>query len=488
MVALFNYLALIGAFLSASLVLPALVAFGTNDLENGFTLLIYAAIGSFFSGAILLATRGRAINLDRIGSIYLAIISWIVFPLILAIPISDLFKIQYVDAIFEAVSAFTTTAADGIQNLDAIPPSALFLRSNLQWTGGLATLLTFVLFLGPIRAGGLPKPRSGSGEAAGRTTSGINRTALGIFRIFLFLTIVCFVLLMLTGIDAFSALILASTAVTAGGYLPSSKSLVEITTPLGLIVMSTFFVLASLNIFWQRMVQKWQIQNLKHHRESYYIGLTIALLSFAFLVSIVNASGNLNTDNTAQTLSESVFNATSLVSTSGLQSRPGIFVLLSPLVVFGILLIGGGCYSLAGGIKFYRIGAMLFHAESELTKLIYPHSVAKPHFGSEAYSIRLMKSIWTMFAAFMCVMVVGAGALSITGLSFQASFTASIAAITNAGPAYSIDWVPRGTPGWLAYFEMSQQQKMILSIIMVFGRLEVIAIIVALNPTYWLRR
>ena len=218
MIALFNYLAVIGAFLSGSLILPAFVGFGTNDYDSGFTLLIYLAIGGFLSSTVMMATRGREISLDRVTSIYLSVISWIFFPLVMALPISDLFEISYADAVFEAVSAFTTTAADGIKNLEGVPPAAIFLRSNLQWTGGLATLLTFVLFLGPIRAGGLPKPRSSAGEAGGRTTTAINRIAWRMFQVFLFGTLVCFALLMLTGVDAFSSLILASTAMTAGGY------------------------------------------------------------------------------------------------------------------------------------------------------------------------------------------------------------------------------------------------------------------------------
>jgi len=73
-------------------------------------------------------------------------------------------------------------------------------------------------------------------------------------------------------------------------------------------------------------------------------------------------------------------------------------------------------------------------------------------------------------------------------MEFQASLTAAVAAISNAGPAYSADWVPRGTAGWPGYFEMSLTQKMMLSAIMLLGRLEVIALIVAFNPTYWLSR
>jgi trk system potassium uptake protein TrkH len=487
MIALLNYVAVIGAFLSASLVLPAFVGFGTSDFDSGFTLLIYAVIGAFFSSAILMATRGRKINLDRVNSVYLAVLSWIIFPLVLAFPLADLFQISYLHAVFEAVSAFTTTAADSIDSLEAASPAAIFLRSNLQWTGGLAAILTFILFLGPIRAGGLPKPRSSAGEASGRTTSAVNRIAWRMFLYFFLATIICFVLLMLSGVDAFSSLILTSTAMTAGGYTPAGKTLVDIAPPFALIVMAVFFIIASTNVYWHRMVIKWQINNLKNHRESYYlIGLT-GLLSFVFLIAIFRASGS-TVVGPFQTVSEAIFNASSLISTSGLQSRPGIFLLITPSVVFLILLIGGGCFSMAGGIKLYRLGAMLFHSENELTKLIYPNVVTKSHFGAEIYNLRLMKSIWTMAAALIGTMVLGALALAFSGMSFQASITASIAAITNAGPAYSVDWVPRGTEGWPSYNEMIIPQKMILSIIMLLGRLEVIAVLVAINPTYWIKR
>lgn len=485
MIALFNYLGLIGAFLSVSLVLPAFVAFGTDDLQNGLTLLVYAGIGGFFSIAILMATHGRNASLDRTSSIYLAIVSWFVFPLILAVPISDLFAISYGDAVFEAVSAFTTTAADGIANIDALPASAIFLRASLQWTGGLATLLTFILFLGPIRAGGLPKPRASAGEATGRTTASINRIAMSMLRFFLFVTLLCFVLLMMSGIDAFPSLILATTAVTAGGYLPDGRTLSETASPLGLMVISVFFLLASTNVFWQRMVMRWQVPNLKAHRESYFVILAILLLSLVFLVTIIQASGP---GSAGVVASEAIFNASSLVSTSGLQTRPGIFLLIGPLAALTVLLIGGGCFSMAGGIKYYRIGAMGFHAEAELSRLVYPHIATSGHFGSEEYSLPLMKAIWTMFAAFLFVLIIGAGALAASGLSFQASFTASVAAITNAGPAYSVDWVPRGTEGWLSYPDMSVTQKLVLSCVMLFGRLEVIAVFVALNPFHWLRQ
>jgi trk system potassium uptake protein len=486
LVGLLNYLAQIGSLLSLSLLLPALVGFGTDDFRTGYMLLIYATFGLFLSLTVLAATRGRERSLGRVSSIYLAISAWLLFPVLAAIPLAGVFGVSYIDGLFEAVSALTTTAADGITNSQDAPAAALFLRVTLQWAGALCTLLTFVLFLGPVRTGGMPRPRTSSGEAVGHTRSGIKRSAWQFTQYFLISTIVCFALLMLTGVEAYDSLILASTAISAGGYLPPGSDLIDVANPATLMIMAMFFLVASTSVFWQGLILKMRWADLKGHRESYFLIGAAGVLSIVIYGAIQQASGGAAQVSWFERVSEAIFNATSLVSTSGLQTRPGIFALLPPLLVVTVLIIGGGCYSSAGGVKLYRVGGMIFHAQTELSRLVYPHGIHRTHFGSELYSLGLMKSIWTMFTAAMMTILIGANVLAVSGMDFQASLMATVAAFSNAGPAYSVDWVGFGAAGWPAYFEMDAVQKLLLSGIMLFGHLEVIALIVALNPFYWL--
>jgi trk system potassium uptake protein TrkH len=487
-VAILHYLALVGTFVTTSLLLPILIGYGTGDTEQAGRLLYFTALGFFLAVSVLMATEGRGMTLDRTKSIYLVVIGWLIFPLILAIPISGLFAISYFDAWFEAVSAITTTAADGIRNSESSGTTAMVLRSTIQWLGGFLTLLTFVLFLGPIQVGGMPRPRTSIGEAATRSVIAVNRMAFNMFRYFSLATLLCFALLILCGVDAYSSLILTSTAVTAGGYVPTGTDLSSIANSPALLVMAAFFLLSSTSVFWHRMVIKWQVTNLKRHRESYFLLAVVFVLALIFLVAISSAAGSVAISDFGRVASEAIFNSASLVSTSGLQSRSGIFALLAPSFILALLIIGGGCFSTAGGLKYYRVGAMFFHSRIELSRLIYPSGIAKTKFGSERYNVGLMKSIWTMFLAASILIVLSANALALTGMDFHAGFTAAIAAFSNAGPAYSPDWVLRGTPGWPAYGEMAINQKIILSVVMIFGHLEVIALIVAVNPFYWLKR
>ena len=488
MFALFNYIGLVGTFISAVLLIPALTAFGFNDTENGFSLLIYAALGSFLSINLLVATQDRGSVLKRSTALMLAVFGWLLFPVALAFPVAGTFGISYSDALFEAISALTTTAADGLGSLDTRPAAAIVLRASLQWIGGLLTILTFLVLLGPTGVGGLPKTRRSIGEGAGRVATGISRMTSSLTRYYVGATLVCFALLLLTGVSPFDSLILSSTAISSGGYLPPDGQLFELGTPATLLVMAFFFMLAATSVYWHRMVGRWQIDNLRRHRESYYLIAIMAAISVFLLIIFLTTPGMRQAAGTFSLISEAIFNAASLVSTSGLHSNAGIFTLLSPAFVFAVLLIGGGTYSSAGGLKFYRVGAMLFHARQDLAKLVYPHAVAPRHFGTETYNLQIMKAIWVMSISSIVAIAVGSGLLAMLGLDFQASITASVAAFTNAGPAYSPDWAPRGAEGWLAYHEMGIGMKFALAAIMLIGHLEVVAFLVVINPFRWLAR
>lgn len=487
MVALIYYMALAGTCLSLFLLLPMLVGFGNGENDAAYDLLVYSLLGTFLFSSLLMAIRGREFRLDRENTLYLVVAAWIVFPLLAALPLRDLFAISYSEAVFEAVSAFTTTSAEGLRNPDGALRTAIFLRASIQWLGGLATLMTFVLILGPIRAGGMPKPRTSAGEAAGRTATGINRLGVQLIRAWLLLYVIAFALIMMSGVDAFSSAIFASSAVSTGAYAPSGAPVGDILGISGKLVVTLLTIIGATSIFWHRMILEGRTDTLRRHRESYVVIGLVLLVAMAFFVALRNVSGGTADDLPLQ-LSEALFSAASIVSTSAMESRPGMFALLGPMLILVLVSIGAGTYSTSGGIKLYRIGGMFFHAQAELSRLVYPHGVIPTRFGTEEYTPRLMKAIWTMFTAAITVMIVSSLLLAMSGMAWQASLTATIAAFANAGPVYSPEWVERGVAGWPAWSQMDTFQRAVLNIIMLAGRLEVIALVAVFNPLWWFRR
>jgi len=489
MTAFIFYLAALGAILSLSLLLPILVAFGFQEIEVGYRLINYASMGAFLSVATLLAVRGYAGRLGRLAGIYLCITAWIGLPLLLALPFSDILQLSFIDGYFEATSGFTTTGATIVRSIDNIPKSMVVARAQLQWLGGLATLITIILILAPSRIGGLPQ-HGQSSVAASVLSSSSNLAAFcwRLTRVYLAISLTCFSLLLITGSPPFDALVLAMTAISSGGFLPSDRSLDATVSQSGLAVMTLFLLIAATSIFWHRMLVRLNVEELQRHRESYFILATWVIVGFVLSYLIFRAAGSASGFRYSSATSEGFFNAASMISTSGLQSRSGIYALLPATVVLGLMFLGAGCFSTASGIKFFRLGAMLSQSVHELNLLIYPHGIRPRHIGSLTYDIQMMKAIWGLVVAAIVVVIFGAIMLSYYGMNFQAGFTASIASFVNAGPAYGPEWAPQSELGWPSYSDMIYQQKVILCGLMIIGRLEVVLVFAALNFAFWFNR
>ena len=489
MIAFLYYFAAMGAVLSVSLLFPVLVAFGSSENEIAYRLLIYAVLGSFFSVSTLLSIQGRMGGLERNTAIVLAVLSWTLFPLLLAIPLADTAGISYVDAVFEATSGLTTTGASIFPNLETVPRAIILYRAQLQWFGGIGTLITLVLILAPWRIGGLPLTNSAS-IAASIVTSPARLASYcgGLVRVYAILTLTCLISLLILGTQTFNALIFSLTAVSTGGFLPSDESPDMLLGRGAMVVFSLFLIIGATSIFWQRNLYRGRVEEIKAHRESYlvigvWLGLSL-IMGFMFF----RAAGSSDVLPPLSAMIEGLFNAASLISTSGVQSRPGAYTILPITLVLLLLVIGAGCYSTAGGIKFYRLGGMLTLAFHELNRLVYPSSIRPTHFGYTKYDLEFMKAIWTLYGAFLLTITFSTWILSLSGMSFEASFAASISSLTNAGPAYIgelSELQPNPQP---PYSDMISLQKLLLAVLMILGRLEIIVVIACVNLLIPFRR
>ncbi len=357
MIAFVYYFSAIGAILAGSMILPALIAFGNQETDLGYRILLYSGFAGFLCMATFLAVMGRLNGIKRNTAILLAVFCWIAFPLISAIPISDMAGISFIDAFFQAMSSFTTSGSSVFKNLETVPKSIIFMLAQFQWFGGLATLITLILVLAPWEIGGLPQV--GTASVAASIVASHSRLVsfcAGIFRVYLFLTLMCFILLVLAKVNPFNAMIFSFTALSTGGLTPVIESIDLVLGNPGMIIMAVFFMIGATSIFWHQYIYQFQFEELKSHRESYFVLAAWLGLAFYIAYTLVAAAGStvLLPDYTA--MSEGLFNSASIISTSGLQSRPGALSLLPPTLVLIVIFIGGGCYSTSGGIKFFRIG------------------------------------------------------------------------------------------------------------------------------------
>ena len=482
MIAFLYYFSAIGALVSISLLFPALVAFGFEENDAGILFLFYGAIGLFMCGATLLSVMGRPGKLERSVTILLAVFSWFALPMVLALPISHISQIDISSAIFEAVSGFTTTGASSFANLETVPKSILFYRAQLQWMGGVATLVTAILVLAPWKIGGLPQV--GAASVAASIISSQQRVtsyALKILRVFAILTTLCFVALLMTGLDPYSASIMSMTALSTGGFLPSTTSPDILLGQSGMIIFTVFLLIGATSIFWHELIVRLKAEELIKHRESNFVLIIFVIVSAFLAYRLTQLNGGVGTGGVSGLISEAAFNSASIISTSGIESRPGIFSILPATIVLLLAMVGAGSYSTSGGIKYFRVGGMYSMATNELERLIHPHVVPAGRLGSVRYNGEFVRAIWSLFTCMVVIIGAGFFLLCLTGMSFQASFTAMLAAISNAGPLYSLDWVPAAEHGWVSYPDMGAFQKTILAVTMILGRLEIVVVVAVIN-------
>lgn len=469
-------------FLSCSLVLPVLIAVAAG--EPFARLLLHALLGVFASGCILLSLAGRTERPTPMTSLAVMLSVWLVLPIATAIPFADLLDLSYIDALFEAASGLTTTGASVLPRLADLPSSLVVLRAQLQWFGGALSLLTILTVLAPLGIGGLSAqalPRA-SGR---RSLLALGRAADLVRTVCLFYTTVTaatFLAFLLCGTEPVIALCLAMTAVSSGGFLPFDGALLDRVGVAGLVVFALVLLLSATSVYWHRMVLSWQRNRLRQHRESYFVLLVTAGLALVLFISLARVSA---ADARAVQLAESFFNAASLVSTSGIESRPGVLTLIALPVVLFVMLAGGSAYSTSGGIKLYRLGGMFVQSSQELRRLVYPSGIMSARFGSQSFDVTMIRAIWSYFVASIVVIAGGALLVSPSAVDFEAALVATVSAFSGAGPIYEAGWAPPGSPPWPGWEAFDPPAKLVLVAVMLAGRVEVLAVVALFSLRYW---
>jgi trk system potassium uptake protein TrkH len=469
---------------------PILMATVLGEMQIAIRLSIYLLLGLFLSLIIFKGLEGRKTTPPHIGSFILAIFIWTGLPLLISLPLGDITGLSRLDALFDSVAAFTTTGASTIHSWENVSPSIIFFYAQIQWMGGLVTLLTLVLLVAPSSIGGLPTPRSVHffGRSVLSNDAASFKLFIQVLKLYGGATLFCFVLLLLNSTEPFYALILSLLALSTGHIDLPGAVLSDALGNSGMFILGVFLLVGGTNIFWHESIIKFRKTELINHRESYFVIVLSAVLGLVFALILYRAAGSSAVLPSVSALSEGFFHAVSLVTTSGLETREGVIALLPPSLILFIIFIGCGVFSTGGGIKIYRVGAMLMQAGAEVKRLLYPHLIEPKHVGAMRYDLETMKAILSFFIATILVIGIGVMGVALSEISGEASLFAAISAFANAGAFYGAVLVDGQAEKWPLYHELTWYAKMILASLMIFGRLEVLVILGALNLTFWRNR
>lgn len=474
------------AAIAGAMLVPAMFALALDSIVQIQAFVIPAFVVGFLAGCMIIAFKSRQPFYGRRQNLLLLVLVWTMVPAAAALPFyTSGYPDSIVAAYFEASSGFTTTGATVLGGLSQTPESIIVWRALLQWMGGLATLLSLATLLGPLSGSVIEdrQLRLISHTATG-TMLHMREAVRTIVPLFTALTSACFVALSASGIPPFDAFCLSLSALSTGGFMPRDGTIILYGAPLAELSLAFFMVLGGVSVIWVRAVLQMRWTIVRETHEPAWIFMIVGGIGVFLAAALVVRTGDYTLSTMSHAVTLGLASAASLVTTSGFAVSEQTYALLPYMAVLCLCIIGGGRLSTAGGLKVYRIASMLRQLGREFRLLVYPHGVRPSRHGAEALDVEVVKSVWIMLTAY--ILVVGAVTMAVAGagVPFSGAVMAATGAVSNIGPVYefsrTIDF-----PSAPTYAQMSPAAQLMLSAGMVFGRMEILALLTIFNTVFW---
>ena len=402
---------------------------------------------------------------------------WLALPLFGALPfVLGATGAPMVDALFESMSGLTTTGSTVFTRLERLPEGLLFWRGMLQWFGGVGIIVVAMVFLPELRVGGMQIFKSEAFDTMGKILPRAGEIAQQISVIYLGLTLICAVTYVALGMETFEAIVHSMTTVSTGGFSTSDASFGAFQGPME-YAASVFMILASLPFVRYVQILAGSARPLIHDTQvRAYLTTILALTIFFAIYRLV-----VNGDHLEHGFREAIFNVTSIISGTGYASVDyQEWGAIAVVVFFFIGLIGGCAGSTACSIKIFRYQLLLASISTQLRRLYAPHGIFEPRYEGRKVSEEVLSSVMAFFVMFFVSLGIVSMLLALTGLDFVTSVSGAATALANIGPGLGAEIGPAGT-----FSNLNDTAKWILTVSMLVGRLELMAVFVLFTAQFW---
>lgn len=459
--------------------LPAIVT-GVLYAEWDDTLAL--AVTAVLAAAIWLAGRrfvgGNETITTREGFAAVAL-SWLVLILFGSLPylFADVFN-RPVDAVFETAAGFTTTGATVLPDPGVLSHAMLLWRATTQWVGGMGIIVLSIAVLPMLGAGGVELARAEApGPEPDRMTPRFRDTAERLWWLYVGLTGIEAVLLTVGDMSVFQAIAHSLTTMPTGGFGTEASSLAGFSAYTQWVII-IFMVAAGVSFalhFRALSRPRVYLENTEFFGYLAILGLAVAIIA----AGTWSLGGGIEAR-----LRDSVFTAVATVTGTGYATAnwaafaPGLL-----LAVLVFMFLGGMAGSTAGAVKTYRLGILYKTIGSNLKRIIYPSVVSVQRFDGKAVEPRLVHGVVAFFVLYVGFFVGGSVLLGFfePGFDLTTIGSASASAIGNVGPALG-ELGPTSS-----YAKLGADSKLLLSFLMVVGRLEIYPVLILLTHRWWRR-
>ncbi|MBO4309882.1 MAG: TrkH family potassium uptake protein [Lachnospiraceae bacterium] len=459
---------------SAFMVLPGLVAMYYH--EKYWWAYIVVALAGMLAGILVSVKKPKNMQLfakEGFASVGLA---WLFMSLIGALPPFLTREIpNYIDAVFEMTSGFTTTGATILTDVEAVSHATLFWRSFSHWIGGMG-IFVFLLAIMPMVGGvNMHLLRAESpGPVVGKLVPKMKDSSQILYIIYIFLTVVQIISLWIMGMTPFEAVCTACATAGTGGFGVYNSSIAGFSTLIKWDV-TIFMILYGINfnVYFLILARKFKnIFNIEEVRT--YLIVIIASTAIVTL-NILKMYQSFGT-----ALTDAAFQVASIITTTGFATADfNTWPALSKTILILLMVTGACAGSTGGGLKFSRVLIVFKAVRQEIHSFIHPRSVKAVGMDDKTLDKNVVKSVCVYFILFSIIYFGSVLIVSTDKYDIISNFTAVLATMNNIGPGLEVV----GPTGNFAGF--NYLSKIVFIFDMLAGRLELYPILLLFIPQMW---
>ena len=404
-------------------------------------------------------------------------LSWLLLSFFGALPFVFSGAIPHLhDALFESVSGFTTTGSTILRDIEGLPRGILFWRSFTHWIGGMGVLV-FTLAVLPRLSG--RTAHLARAESPGPTFSKLlpkmGDTAKMLYALYFALSLAECACLLLAGMNVYDALIHTFGTAGTGGFSNYNLSVAAFHSPLIEWIIACFMLLFGINFAIYFHALRREGGPILHSEEMWaYLGLVL-LATGAITATILPRYPDFFT-----ALRYGFFQTASVISTTGFSTTDfNIWPLFARCMLLLVMCTGACAGSTAGGFKISRVLLLVKSAYRDLEHTLLPRKVSVVRFEGKSVPESTLTQLGVYLFIYLCLFLAGGILLSFDAGDLTTSFTASLTCLSNVGPGLG----QVGPAENFAFF--SPVSKLILSLLMLAGRLEIYPVLILFSPTVW---
>ncbi|MBQ3654429.1 MAG: TrkH family potassium uptake protein [Synergistaceae bacterium] len=464
---------------SSAMLLPLCLALWDNSHDAWAFTVSFIVGGGMGLGLWFGLKREARISIGIREGLGITSLSWIAASALGALPYSLGAGVSYTDAFFEAVSGFTTTGATIMTDIEALPRGILLWRSLTHWMGGMGIIVLSLAVLPFLGVSGMEMYKAEvPGLTAEKVTPRLHQTALRLWGVYVFLTLLETVFLMAGGMSLFEAFAHSCSTIATGGFSTRNSSIAGF-GPYVQWVIVVFMALSGVNFSLYFLLMAKNLRDFFADEELRAYLWVIALSVLAMSLSLWGANLTLGLEHTIR---RTAFHIVSVLTTTGFVAEDYNLWPEFTRFMFILLTFCGACGgSTGGGCKVSRFIILWRKLRGEISGLLHPRAIITSRFNSRPITREVSDGAMSFFVLYFAILATGTLITSAFGLDIVSAFTGVLTCLSNVGPGLhrlgpveNFAWLP-GAVKWL------------FSLCMLAGRLELFAVFLLFWPETYRR-